>query len=222
MINLLVRGVLSIVSYGAIIFFLAGRIDYWQGWGLLAIFAAMIIALLIIFKDNMELLQERRKPGPGTPWWDKLFTDLFGIFTLAIIVIGCLDAGRFGWSQSLPLWLYLLCYPLITLAFVLFLWSMKVNRFFSSVVRIQEDRGHQVITTGPYRYVRHPGYVGGLIAVPCLALILGSLWALIPACAMCLVFLIRTPLEDRLLHQNLPGYAEYAQNVRYRLIPGLW
>ncbi|MBU0705027.1 MAG: isoprenylcysteine carboxylmethyltransferase family protein, partial [Chloroflexi bacterium] len=104
----------------------------------------------------------------------------------------------------------------------LFTWGMTANKFFSTSVRIQEERGHTVASEGPYRYVRHPGYVGYIIALFATALALGSLWALVPAVLATCLFVVRTALEDRTLQKELAGYKEYAQQVRYRLLPGVW
>ena len=110
----------------------------------------------------------------------------------------------------------------LALACGLVFWVTAANTYLSRLVRIQEDRGHQVVTTGPYRFVRHPMYAGLVVLIPCLPLFLGSWWALVPAGLIAILFVIRTALEDRTLRAELPGYAEYAQHVRYRLLPGIW
>ena len=104
----------------------------------------------------------------------------------------------------------------------LFSWAMITNAYFSTAVRIQDDRGHQVCTTGPYRFVRHPGYVGASLQSLVMPLMFGSLWALIPGALAVLMLVIRTTLEDQTLHEELDGYREYAQKTRYRLLPGTW
>jgi protein-S-isoprenylcysteine O-methyltransferase Ste14 len=133
-----------------------------------------------------------------------------------------LDVGRLGWSPPLPLSLRLLALLLFTLGNVLGGWAMATNRFFSTFVRIQKDRSHEVVTGGPYRYVRHPGYADAILAAITLPLALGSLWALIPACTGAAGFIVRGEWEDRMLRQELGGYVEYAGRVRHRLIPGIW
>jgi len=102
------------------------------------------------------------------------------------------------------------------------LWAMSANAYLSTMVRIQDDRGHQVVTTGPYRYVRHPMYVGTIFFGLCMPLFLGSWWTFVPCGLIVILFIIRTALEDRTLRDELPGYAEYAERVRYRLLPGVW
>jgi protein-S-isoprenylcysteine O-methyltransferase Ste14 len=129
---------------------------------------------------------------------------------------------RFGWSPRLPLAVQIAALALVIVGFLLGTWAMAVNRFFSAIVRIQEDRGHTVVTAGPYRYVRHPSYTGGILASLATALALSSLWALIPGGAVALVTIVRTALEDRTLQEELAGYKDYAQKVRYRLVPGIW
>ena len=117
---------------------------------------------------------------------------------------------------------YVAAYVVLVVAYGLVLWAMWTNRFFSSVVRIQTDRGHHVVHDGPYRFVRHPGYVGAILLGLASAVALGSLWALIPAGLMAMAVIVRTALEDATLKRELPGYAEYASRVRYRLLPGVW
>jgi protein-S-isoprenylcysteine O-methyltransferase Ste14 len=129
---------------------------------------------------------------------------------------------RFGWSPPFAAGLHVGGALGVVLGFALFLWAMAANAFFSEGVRIQTDRGHKVATQGPYRTVRHPGYVGAMLAEAATPVLLGSLWALIPAAGSVLCYVIRTALEDRTLVAELPGYAEYTTRTRYRLLPGIW
>jgi len=132
-----------------------------------------------------------------------------------------LDAGRFGWSV-MPIAVQVAGYIALLFAMAVTYWAMAVNPFLSTIVRIQDDRGQYAVTSGPYRYVRHPMYAMILLMYPGIALLLGSWWALIPAAVIAIVFVIRTALEDQTLQAELPGYAEYAQRTRYRLVPGVW
>jgi protein-S-isoprenylcysteine O-methyltransferase Ste14 len=141
---------------------------------------------------------------------------------MAILIIGALDTGRFGWTQELSIAFYVVSYAVFLLSIFSFTWPMWVNEWFSSTVRIQKDRDQQVVQTGPYKIVRHPGYVGGILMSVSMALILGSLWALIPASFSVVILVIRTYLEDITLQKELVGYADYAKKVRYRLLPGIW
>ena len=165
-----------------------------------------------------------RRPGrihAGTKRWDKvLLTLLFPSF-LAIFPLAALDAGRWHWS-SVPLWLIVLGYVLLSVGFFITAWAEGVNKFAEPGVRIQKERGQTVIDTGPYALVRHPMYLGALLLFAGIPLALGSFWALVPAAVATVVVLIRTVMEDRTLHEELPGYREYANRVRRRLIPGVW
>ncbi len=130
--------------------------------------------------------------------------------------------GRYHWSPPFPIWLQLLALVIFVMASAIQTWAMVVNKFFSTIVRIQKDRGHYVVTDGPYKYVRHPGYTGAIIISFSIPLLLGSLWALIPAMIGDCILIIRTFFEDSTLKKELEGYEEYAHRVHYRLFPGIW
>ena len=160
--------------------------------------------------------------GEDTKPWDKALLSLFGLAYLFVPITGALDAGRYGWS-SMPQALWVLGLVLYAVFTFFTTWAMAVNTHFEKTVRIQTDREHRVIDTGPYRIVRHPGYAGtilGFLLSPPFLLL--SWWALVPAGAAALVLVVRTALEDRFLRRELEGYAEYAKRVRYRLVPFLW
>lgn len=206
----------------AMIFWGAGRLDYWQGWAFATLMIGTGVTAYILFKQKPDLIKERLKPGPGMKWWDKIFWVFHFTIYMAILVVGILDGGRFLWTESIPLWGYILSYILYIAGTALIFWSMWVNDYFSSVVRIQKDRGQKVVTGGPYKYVRHPGYVGVILLSLPLAVILGSLWAMIPGALWVLTIVVRTYLEDKTLQKELEGYKEYTKKTRYRLIPGIW
>ncbi len=166
------------------------------------------------------LLRERARPGPGGR--DRALLLWSRLLGLAGVVVAGLDVGRFHWSDGVPPWLQVAGVAALGLGFALSLWAMAVNRFFSAVIRLQDDRDHQVVTDGPYRYVRHPGYSGVFFAMPGLALALGSWLCLGPMLAFVALILRRLILEDRFLQAKLEGYADYAGNVPYKLIPGIW
>lgn len=201
---------------------LAGRWRYWQGWLFSGVMAVTVVVTMILFRDKMDLAQERMNPGSGIKWWDKILFSGFSILTLAAWVVGVLDTGRFGWSPAFPIWGYFASYAIFILSVFMFTWPMLVNRWFSSMVRIQQDRGQQVCQAGPYQYVRHPGYVGGILMALSIGLVFGSFWALIPGGLATGLIILRTYLEDKTLKKELPGYLEYSQKVKYRLIPGIW
>lgn len=221
-VRLLVKSSVIIILWLGSIFALAGRINYWQGWVFSIVTIVLIIINIILFSDNSELAKERTKPGPGTKWWDKIFYALYTPLCLAIYIVGSLDSGRYYWSGKASVMIYVLGYIFYILSQVIIMWSMKTNQYFSSVVRIQEDRGQYVIQEGPYKYVRHPGYIGGILLGLGMALTFGSYRALIPAVSSVVVITIRTYLEDTTLQNELPGYIDYTNKVRYRLFPGIW
>jgi protein-S-isoprenylcysteine O-methyltransferase Ste14 len=138
-----------------------------------------------------------------------------------MVIVAGLD-HRYEWSPEFPLWLITVGFLLISFGYAFASWALAENRFFSSVVRIQAERGHVVCDTGPYRWVRHPGYAGSIPPLFGIVLALGSVWALIPAAVALIITVIRTVLEDRTLQQELPGYRDYVRRVRYRLIPGIY
>jgi protein-S-isoprenylcysteine O-methyltransferase Ste14 len=137
------------------------------------------------------------------------------------MIVAGLD-HRFGWSPVFPLWLIVLGIFLTALGYAISAWAFIENRFFSSVVRIQTERGHVVCDSGPYRIVRHPGYAGNILPLLGIVLALGSVWTVIPAVVALVIAILRTVLEDRTLQEELPGYREYAHRVRYRLFPGIY
>jgi protein-S-isoprenylcysteine O-methyltransferase Ste14 len=207
---------------GLILFLPAGRLDWIEGWLFLLISTAILVALFFYMRRvNPEIFAARRRIHKGTKLWDRIVLAFLLPTLPAEIVVAALDAGRFGWSH-LSLWCVAVGYLFYVGGFILASWAEAVNRFFEPGVRIQTERGHHVIDTGPYAYVRHPGYVGACILLVGAALSLGSLWALVPAAAAIAGLVLRTALEDRTLRRELPGYQEYSQRVRFRLIPGLW
>ena len=220
--KMMIRSFISIIAIGAAIFALAGRLDYWQGWLFFSIFLIFMIAASVFFVKKPDLIQERIRPGPGVKWWDKIIFVLYVPMTFLVTLLAALDAGRFHWSPQLPIVLYPVMFVLILTSYCIIYWAMWTNDFFSSRVRIQTDRGHYVVTEGPYRYVRHPGYVGMIIFTPASAVLLGSIYTLIPAAITIILLIIRTYLEDVTLQKELPGYTDYVKKVRFRLIPCIW
>jgi protein-S-isoprenylcysteine O-methyltransferase Ste14 len=210
--------VIAVILFGA-----AGTVHWAWGWvfwvlGVLAVFAHG----LSLARLNPALLAARstRVSEQVAPRWDKVLVTLgAGILPYASWIVAALDF-RFGWTQGMPLALRLAAVALWVLAWVWILWATVANRFFTTTVQIQP--GHQVASSGPYRYVRHPGYAGAIVYQLLSPIILGSWWALVPAVLVGVCFTLRTALEDRFLHEHLAGYRDYAARVRYRLIPGLW
>jgi protein-S-isoprenylcysteine O-methyltransferase Ste14 len=153
--------------------------------------------------------------------WDLLLGLMMLAAMIAVPIVAALDDGRYHWLP-VPWWGCVLGYALLIIGMVGLTWAESVNKFFEPTVRIQTDRGHRVIDTGPYAIVRHPGYVSACPLFLGMSLALGSLWALIPAILSCLLLVLRTIWEDQTLREELAGYKEYTQRVRYRLIPGVW
>lgn len=219
-----VRGVLKstlfLIALAVALFWAAGRVDWLAAW--VYVGAMLFGAVLITLSLDPELLAERSAVGAGVKPWDlPLVMVMARLGPLALVLVAGLDA-RHGWTAPLPLALPVLALLLLAAGYALTGWAMRVNRFFSGVVRIQSERGHTVVMEGPYRYVRHPGYTGMILTLLVTPLLLGSLWAWIPAALTVGVTVARTALEDRALRAELPGYAAYAQRVRYRLLPGVW
>jgi protein-S-isoprenylcysteine O-methyltransferase Ste14 len=202
-----------------ILFSSAGSLKWMWAWAYLGLgFVILVINAVIL---PAELIAERGQPGENVKPWDRLLATLTGLPTLAVPIVAGLDK-RFAWSPQLTPAVHLTGLTLFALGQGLFSWAMASNKYFSTAVRIQMDRGHTVATSGPYRYVRHPGYAGFAISFLGTSLALGSLWATIPAGLTACLLVVRTALEDRTLQDELPGYRDYARRVRYRLLPGIW
>ena len=209
-------------AFGALLFLPAGRLDWAAGWLYLAIVAVSIaVNVACLRRFNPTLIEHRMRIGAGTKTWDKVWMGAFTPAFLAVYVVAGFDAGRFGWSAMSP-WLWPLGLALFLAGMALLIGSMVVNPFFEKTVRIQTERGHRVIDTGPYRIVRHPGYAGFFGWILATPLLLGAWWAFIPAILSAAVMVARTALEDRTLQAELPGYRDYTEKVRFRLVPYVW
>jgi protein-S-isoprenylcysteine O-methyltransferase Ste14 len=214
--------VLGLILF-SILRFVSGRSDWYRAWIYCAITTGTQMAVgLLLLKRNPELLLERSKMREGTKSWDKWLVPLLG--AVGPIAMWCLAAWdvRTAWPPPVPVWASAAAFILCVAAMLFTLWAMMTNRFFASTVRIQSERGHHVIDTGPYRLVRHPGYAGAGAFSALSPIALGSWLALWAAGFILIILVIRTALEDRTLQAELPGYAKYGKRTRYRLIPGLW
>ena len=202
-----------------------GDFNWWQAWVFFVlIFLAGIGGRSLAEKRHPGILVERasmEKAQNAKPW-DKILAPLMAIsLSFPLVIVAGLD-HRNGWTPLFPTWLNILGLVLIVLGYVFSVWALIENRFFSTSMYIQTDRGHSVCNGGPYRIVRHPGYAGIIFALPGIVLALGSLWTLIPVVIAIIIAVIRTELEDRTLQEELKGYKEYVQRVRYRLVPGIY
>lgn len=218
----LVKSLLLILILAVVLFLTAGRWDWRGAWLYLGLtLLVQMSAGLLLIRISPDLVAERARLQPGTKRWDILLALLVAYHPLYVGAVAGVDV-RLGGSPPFPLALQWIGVSAALLGSLFTTWAMIANRFFSGTVRIQTERGHQVATNGPYAYVRHPGYVGILIFALATPLVLGSMWAFLPAALTVAVIFIRTALEDRTLQAELDGYRAYAGRVRYRLLPGLW
>lgn len=211
------RAILFPAIAGGVIVVASGRIDLPAVWGVLALLAAFMVGMAITADAGM--IRERVRPGPGNQ--DRMTQPASAILLFAHWIVAGLDVGRFHWSP-VPLAVQVAGLLGYAACLVVLLWCLRVNRFYSSVVRVQSDRGHEPITVGPYAIVRHPGYAASIVAALCGGVALGSWLAMVPVVLFIALFVRRTLLEDGMLVRELPGYADYAKKVRYRLMPGVF
>jgi protein-S-isoprenylcysteine O-methyltransferase Ste14 len=208
---------------GAALFLSAGTLQWLHGWLFLGVFLLFTLAAMAwLWRVNPDIFVARSRPtGQGTKGWDRVILPILLASFIAVLIVAGFDDGRFRWAPAPPSAM-LFGYALLLAGVFGTGWAQAVNRHFEPSVRIQSDRDHHVITTGPYAWVRHPGYVFGSVLTFGLALALGSLTALLPAMLVVVVLVIRTGLEDATLQRELPGYADYAARVRYKWVPGAW
>jgi len=214
--------VLSLLAAGVALFWSAGRIDWWPAWAALAVWLTWFIATdILILRFNPDLMAERLVPPKGAMTWDRAILSILRLVQLARYILAGLDQ-RYGWTGGFPLSAQIAALCVCVLGHALWAWAMVSNAFFSQIVRIQSDRGHAVVREGPYRIVRHPSYLGMILFELALSILLASWWALTASGLCALLLILRTALEDRTLQAGLTGYQEYARQVRYRLLPGIW
>jgi protein-S-isoprenylcysteine O-methyltransferase Ste14 len=217
-----IRLIFSIVLFLALFFVPAGTLKWTEAWILIIFYMASVFGVVLWLKKNDPgLLKERSQRKKNVKVWDRIFILVYVFFLLIMLCITGLDAVRFQWS-FVPVFLKIIGFLGFIPGFILGFWAMRENTFLSDRVRIQVDRGHKVCSTGPYKYVRHPMYVGVIIVMLSFPFALGSLFAVIPAIIIVKLFIIRTALEDRTLQDELPRYKEYTEAVRFRLLPGVW
>ena len=216
-----IRFIITFLFLLSMFFAAAGSLKWPNAWVFLSLYF-FYVAMIFIYlkKHNPDLLKERlnRKKTPKP--WDRIVMFVYLIFLCSVIIISGLDF-RFQWSK-VPLWGIIAGFIGLIPAAAIISLAMRENTYLSDVVRIQQDRGHQVCSTGPYKLVRHPMYVGVINMVLMMPLVLGSLYAFIPAGLTATAFVVRTALEDKTLKAELSGYLEYAQKTRFRLLPGIW
>jgi protein-S-isoprenylcysteine O-methyltransferase Ste14 len=218
-----IRGAfLGMLGYSVVLVLVSGKWDWFWGWVYIILLILFMAAHVVVLVPINPALLADRAGGlrqPGAKRWDIWLATVASLFAIITMVIAGLDE-RWGWTETFPLGWHIAGIILMIIWEVTFLWAMASNPFFSESVRIQE--GHQVARRGPYRFVRHPGYLGNVIGCLGQPLLFGSWWSFIPAILTVIAFVIRTALEDDTLRKELPGYPDYARQVRHRLIPGIW
>jgi protein-S-isoprenylcysteine O-methyltransferase Ste14 len=223
--RMVIRFVFTAVLTLAILFVAAGTLKWWVAWAYVAVTLAVLgVSRVLMIRKNPDLAIERAQAGAqeDTKSWDRGLVPVVAVYgPIVSWVVAGLD-HRFGWSPPTPLGVQLVALFVLVAGSSISTWAMVENRFFSSHVRIQTDRGHSVVDTGPYRIVRHPGYAGGVLSWVAAPFFFGSWWVAVPTLLVIAAMLVRTALEDRTLQEELAGYKEYAKRVRYRLLPGVW
>jgi protein-S-isoprenylcysteine O-methyltransferase Ste14 len=217
-----IQGIFTLSLFLALVFWPAGTFKWPEAWIFIIFYLGFVTwVFLWLRKNNPGLLKERMDRKKDSKTWDRIIIFVYVFILCSLLVVSGLDAVRFRWSH-IPFVLKIFGFVSLLPAFLLSFWAMRENSFTSDRVRIQEDRGHRVCTTGPYKYVRHPMYSGIILIMLGFPIALGSFYALVPASIIIALFVFRTSLEDKTLQQELEGYSEYTQVVRYRLVPRLW
>jgi len=216
------RETMGLVIMGMALFWPAGKIAWWPAWAAIVIMAGWILATaIVILRTNPALLAERLGPRKGAKTWDTAIMSVVGLLQLARYILAGFDQ-RYGWTGSLPLAVQIAALILSALGYALVVWATASNAYFSQIVRIQSERGHAVATGGPYHYMRHPAYAGAILYELAVPILLASAWSAVPSLLAAILLILRTGLEDRTLQIELTGYPEYAHQVPYRLLPGVW
>jgi protein-S-isoprenylcysteine O-methyltransferase Ste14 len=197
---------------------------WWEAWAYAALsVGGFVVSRVLASRRHPDILAERSRSMElqGAKSWDKILAPTLALGSVLILVVAGIDRLN-GWTTPFSLTARIIALIVVILGYVLGSWALIENRFFSGVVRIQKDRGHHVISTGPYRFVRHPGYAGALWTYLATPILLGSSWAFIPTILLLIVLVIRTALEDGTLQRELPGYRKFTHRTKYRLVPGIW
>jgi len=213
----------ALLLSAVLIFGGAGRLDWTLGWIFVTawIVPKLVFLVLLRWRDPALLVERATKHKNAQPY-ERIILPLYFVFAFGTFIVGSLDGGRFRWSGELPIALIVAAYIIYLLGNSLAGWTINSNPFFSAESRLQTDRAQKVASTGPYRFVRHPAYSAAFLLWITTGLMLESWWAVIPGLLAGLMMIIRTVYEDRMLNAELPGYVEYARQIRYRLIPGIW
>jgi protein-S-isoprenylcysteine O-methyltransferase Ste14 len=222
--RLIVQVLLLVVVVPFLPLLISARWHWWEAWVYAAVsILTFAISRMLAARRHPDLIAERARilQHEDMQHWDKQLAPLLGIGGGLVLLVAGLDA-RFGWSPTFSLGWKILSLAIILAGYVLGSYALIENRFFSGVVRLQTERGHQVVSSGPYRWMRHPGYAGALLSYLAMPVLLDSLWAYLPTIFTTIVLIVRARLEDGFLRDELDGYSDYARRVRYRLLPGVW
>lgn len=223
-VRLIIQLLFFIVVIPLLPLLVSRRWGWWEAW-LFAVISILGFAIsrMLAARRHPDLIAERSRfmEHENTQPWDRLLAPMLGVGGVLLPLVAGLDA-LFGWSPAFNMPLKIAALAIILAGYALGSYALIENRFFSGTVRIQTDRGQRVISSGPYRWIRHPGYSGALLTYLATPLFLDSGWAFLPAAFTAVVLVIRTRLEDRTLQEQLEGYHDYAGRVGYRLVPGIW
>lgn len=225
-IKIWIRFCFRMVFFAMALLWPSGTWFWWEAWVVIALWTGYgLVMIPYLLRYDIALLMERMRFVPihkDQKTWDKVIMLIFFVSAIGLYLVPGFDVVRFAWSEPLHMWLRVSAMLIHIPCFIVLGWVMRENTYLSQVVKIDEDRGHKVITTGPYALVRHPMYTVVIVLLFAVPLALGSRYALILALLLSLLLIVRTNLEDRTLHKELEGYVEYANQTRYRLIPGVW
>ena len=218
----IILGILGLGVFIAVWFWIAGRVDWWQGWIFLLVYLVYVSVLMWrLSRLDPDLLKERNAPADSAEPWDRVVMGVYTLILVLLLILCALDGGRFRWSV-VPLWVQVLGWILIAVSGTVVWQVMRLNTYLSSYARLQEERGQVVVQDGLYGFVRHPMYLAIILGMLGIPLALGSWWALIPALVIAGLFVYRTDREDGMLMAGLQGYSAYSQRVKYRLLPWVW
>lgn len=221
-VKAIIASYLGVLLFAGLVFLGAWKVAYWQG------FLYLVLALLgvtlshILVPAGSTITVDRAREAPSGRDWDRRLLGAYFLVNIVTFVIAGMDSGRFRWTGEVPAGVTVAGAVLMLVGQVLFALAKRENAFFSSTVRIQAERNHQVCDTGLYRVVRHPGYLGMLTSLLAFPLVMNSYWAFVPAGIGASVLVVRTVLEDRFLAEELPGYTDYTDRTRRKLLPGLF
>ncbi len=221
-ISYFLKSFLGITFFFGFMFAAAGKLNYPQGWLYYSLSIFGLLLNILAIQSNEQLMNERARPGVNAKAWDKKILGVSGILTILSYIVAGLDSGRFHWSPDLGIAIPLAGIVLVLIGQVIFMIAKFQNNFFSSVARIQEERKHTVCNRGLYQVVRHPGYLGMIISWLGFPFVTGSIFSSIPVAMAIILLIVRTVLEDKMLHWELNGYAEYSRETKYKLLPFIW